>query len=191
MEDIEIVRFLQQGDERPLKGLMMKYQKILYQFARNRFSFDEPTVEDLYVDSIVAFYKAVKNGKFTIQGEKSIQAFLQRVFHNKLINEFKKRKRRQELQPDVFKSSQNWHLNKEADEEVIRAQEAKILKEAMAELTPRCQKALTLRYFEEMSLKEIAEQMDFKNESTAKSTRYQCYQRLVEIIKKKFRKEDF
>ncbi len=190
MEDIDILKSLEKGEEQTLQLVMDQHKNGLYAIARRKFPFGEEVIEDVFLNSIMGFYERVLDGRFSYTGVDCIRNYLWTVFERQLINKFKKKKRDKELLPKVTKSYEAWQFNKKADVDLLQEEKKKIIREAMMDLSPRCQKVLTLFYFEGMSLKEIGKVMEFKNPATTKATRYQCFKKLEDIVKKKFRKED-
>jgi len=190
MNDIEILKSLEKGNEKTLKVLMDQHKKGLYAIARNGFPFGEEVVEDVFLNSIMEFYERVLDKRFTYTGPNCIRNHLWTTFKRRLINELEKRNNRRRLHPKVLDSSEHWQYAKKADEDLLRSEKEKLIREAMTELSPRCQKVLTLFYFEGLSLKEIGEQMELKNQDTTKATRYQCFKKLEAIVKRKVKKED-
>ena len=79
-------------------------------------------------------------------------------------------------------ASRNSFLEKEAYTQVIQ--------EAMSELCDKCQKVLVLKYFEGKSMDEIAAAMNLKNRDVAKSKRYECFNKLQKIVKKRYSKDE-
>ena len=190
MEDIEILKSLERGEEKTLQLVMDQYRNGLYAVARKGFPFGEEVIEEVFLTSIIEFYERVLAGRFKYTGPNCIRNHLWTTFKRQLINALEKKNNHRRLQPRVVKSSESWQFSKKADEDLLEEEKVKVIQEGIAQLSPRCQKILTLFYFEKKSLKEIGEIMDFKNPDTTKATRYQCFKKLEEVVKGKIDKED-
>ncbi len=190
MEDIEILKSLERGEEKTLQLVMDQHRNGLYAVARKGFSFGEEVIEEVFLTSIIEFYERVLAGRFTYTGPNCIRNHLWTTFKRQLINALEKKNNHRRLHPRVVKSSESWQFSKKADEDLLEEEKVKIIQEGIAQLSPRCQKVLTLFYFERKSLKEIGEIMDLKNQDTTKATRYQCFKKLEEVVKGKIDKED-
>jgi DNA-directed RNA polymerase specialized sigma24 family protein len=65
------------------------------------------------------------------------------------------------------------------------------VKELMELIDVKCQKVLTLFYFHNLSMEDIAQEMDFKNEDVAKNKKLKCLKRLQHIAFGRYEKTDF
>ncbi|TAE44053.1 MAG: sigma-70 family RNA polymerase sigma factor, partial [Cytophagales bacterium] len=66
-----------------------------------------------------------------------------------------------------------------------------IIHQAINSLGDTCRKVLTLYYFDNLSMQEIAEKLGFANSDTAKTKKYKCKKELDDLIKSKYKASDF
>lgn len=77
---------------------------------------------------------------------------------------------------------ESWTLSEKdtAETELIAREENASLWKNFSRLTPRCQKILSLFYYDKKSMKEISEEMNFLNENVAKKEKCKCLNTLRE-----------
>ena len=69
------------------------------------------------------------------------------------------------------------------EKDLISKERKKTLEQLIELLGERCKKIMTLVFYEEMSMKNIAIEMGLSGENVAKSSHYKCKQKLIELIK--------
>ncbi len=65
---------------------------------------------------------------------------------------------------------------------MIEAEETEAVRDAMRKIGEQCRKLLTLYYWDECPMEEIAKRMGFANADTVKSKKYQCKKALEKIL---------
>ncbi|NJN77223.1 MAG: sigma-70 family RNA polymerase sigma factor [Saprospiraceae bacterium] len=70
-------------------------------------------------------------------------------------------------------------------------EQAEIIKTLLSQLCEDCQQVLTLFYFYEYSMKEIAEKLNYKNANVSKTKKRECLKQLMTLAKEKYQKTDF
>ncbi len=178
------------SDEVLLKGLKERRTDCIRQLYREFFPIAKSIVErnsgnyedaeDVFQDSIVVLYQKISNG--TIEIKCSLKTYFysicrniwrQRldrkwrlVYHDDFVNE-----PQEDYEPEIFK----------VDEKKL--ERSRLFQMYFLTLPKDCQKVLTL-FMENVSLKEIARTMGFKDESYAKTRKYLCKNMLRKRIMK-------
>ena len=137
---------------------------------------DKQTAEDV-VHS--AFYKALLTADGVID---NFKAWLIRVCRNELYTKLKKGKRQQSL--DTEQTAQSAALTDEAEsaiESIIRREEYRALHRAMSLMKTEEREYLTLFYFEELTIAEIADVMQ-KSTTATKVALYRARENLKKIF---------
>ena len=160
------------------KAINVLYSQLLpdvKRYIRSNNGKDEDA-EDIFQDALVVLYDYIKTGRYN--ESHSMAGFVMTICRNLWINKAKRDK---------------WQigLNKVADiaedvnvnDVLIHKERETLVHESMAKLGPRCQELLILSNFEKLSMKEIVSRMGFENENAAKTRKYKCMQRLIEIVK--------
>lgn len=137
---------------------------------------DKQTAEDV-VHS--AFYKALMTADGVID---NFKPWLLRVCRNELYTKLRKAKRQQSL--DTEQTAQSAALTDEAEsalDGIIRREEYRALHRAMALMKTEEREYLTLFYFEELTIAEIADVMQ-KSRTATKVALYRARESLKEIF---------
>jgi RNA polymerase sigma factor (sigma-70 family) len=100
-----------------------------------------------------------------------------------------KNKWREELRKRSRISSINEQADFPDDEKkvmdiILTQEKVKLIQRALNALSPLCKKLLMLFYFEERSMDEIANILEFANTDVVKSKKYQCKKALEETLRK-------
>ena len=127
---------------------------------------------DVFQESLIAFYENVKSQKF--RGDSTIKTYLYATIRNNWFTKLKKLKTEVEL--DNVKS-QTDETNQTSESELMR-----VLSGLLDQIGKSCKKILTYYYYENLSMKDIMEKMDFSTEQSAKTQKYKCMQKLIKIL---------
>lgn len=138
----------------------------------------EEEAKDIYQETLVVFWQKAASGNLQLTSK--ISTYLFSICQNLW---------RKELDRKSRLSSEEKDLPIEVDYE--RQEKINVVNKCIEELGETCRKILTLYYFEEMSMSDIAEQLGFANADTAKTKKYKCKQELDKLIKTKYSIKDF
>jgi RNA polymerase sigma factor (sigma-70 family) len=154
-----------------------------------------PDVEDVVQEVFVQLVSALER----YDGEYSVHKFVAGVAKRTARDKFRQSragKRLGETAPIDHHDGEAGFIqvaepHKNPLKELLQAESKEILRQGFAELSPKCLKLLTLRYYEERSFGEIAQMLDMK-ENTATVDARRCMEKLKEkcheIIRKGCRK---
>ena len=139
---------------------------------------NEQDGEDIFQEVVVMFIRSVQLRKF--RGESSIRTFLYALNRNTWLNELKRRGRAEAREqksmmveePEM--NNANWIIEKREGH--------RILLETMEKLGNDCKQLLLLYYYENHSMKEIAEVTHYENEQVVRNKKYKCLKKLEEMI---------
>jgi RNA polymerase sigma-70 factor (ECF subfamily) len=158
-----------QKDPQAFKRIFEKYHDAIFNYALRRLC-DASLAEDITANT---FLKAIDNiGRFEWQGP-SIASWLYRIATNEINQNFRKYRRIVPLTTELatnLKSGQSTDSQLIAlDEKLQRNHQFKLVSAALSRIKLKYQTVLTLRYFEEKSIQEIAEILG-KNEIPSRRT---------------------
>lgn len=134
---------------------------------------------DLVQEVMLVFIKMVTEGKY--RGEAAIKSFLYSICRNLWITELRKRKStaarhdRYEVEKD--------QLDTNISEQISKNENLKFVMDLFEKLGEKCQQILTLFYFDEYSMKEICDKMDFSSDQVLRNKKYKCLQSLTDQVK--------
>lgn len=173
------------GDPAVIRLLYREYQPDFIAWTRKTFGLAPDEAREIFQESVVTLYENVINGKL-VDVKSSIKTYLFAIGKNKTF-EFLRRKGRIESLDNLSRSQEPVDeavAGFESDSEMMRRQ--KIMKECVRELGQACQDILTLYYFQQLSLVQICEKLQYKNEETVKSQKFKCMQQLRRNFSSKY-----
>ena len=124
---------------------------------------DEDQVEDIFQEVFIKVMLTIRQGRYTAEGK--FKSWLGRVAHNLVIDHFRRQKARGTSQPiesndpeQPLQTLQVPSSDLSAEEAIILREHLTDLSEGIRNLSQEQQEVVRLRYWEDMSFKEIAEQ---------------------------------
>ena len=168
--DATIIEKMRTHPNEGMRMLMDEYQERLYWHIR-RLVVYEADAEDILQEVFIKIYQ-----KFdTFKGDSSLFSWIYRLATNATLS-FLRKKKEQNLSLDKAKLQKADSYFEYGDREAVA------LQEAIHNLPPKQQTVFNLRYYDEMSFKQIAEITD-STESSAKANYCFAKQRIVDRMK--------
>jgi RNA polymerase sigma factor (sigma-70 family) len=134
--------------------------------------------EDIFQEVLVNFIALLQEDKF--RGESSVKTFLFSLNRFSWLNELKKRGRalarekNYEREKDKYEADvSHLMIEKESTEKIL---------DLVKELGETCRKILVMFYYENFSMKEILEQLDYETEQVVRNKKYKCLKQLEKMI---------
>jgi len=158
---------------------------IYQQYAASTSSFiihyggSEQDAEDVFQETVVSFIEIVKKGNFRM--EASIKTFLVSVARNIWFNELKKRERSGHREK-IFEYGRG-QKQEDISHQIGDLEKKRQLRDLVNSLGEPCKKILMLFYYENLSMKELAEHLPYENEQVVRNKKYKCLQALTGFIK--------
>jgi len=177
---------IRNGNEAPIITIYENYREEFIVWAGRKYQLDQEDAVDVFQESVICFYRNVVRGKVeTISS--SVKTYLFAIGKNIIRDKLKKNdplKVTQEIgEIDVSHQPEIMEL-------IYNEERAELVKQLMQELQEPCNSLLRLFYYFNLSMKEIAQKMQYKNENVAKTQKMRCLNALKEKIKKRFNKDD-
>ncbi len=167
---------IQKGEKKALEQLYISHKSEFVQWLQGSYGASETESIDIYQDTIIAMYENIVRGKLKTL-DSSIKTYLFAIGKNKYLSYQRGESKKTEL--SVIALSLETEDNEPTHEEELSTHVAKKIEE----LGTACQKILQLYYFDQLSIREIAEKLGYKNEDTAKNQKYKCMQKLRKLVK--------
>jgi RNA polymerase sigma factor (sigma-70 family) len=134
--------------------------------------------EDIFQEVILVFIEVLKRDKF--RGESSISSFLYALTRNIWLNELKKRGK-SKLRDEIFEKGKD-----RTDTDVSHLMVNRELKSQLMQLVDKlgetCKKILLAFYFENKTMFEILQQLDYENEQVVRNKKYKCLKQLEQMM---------
>lgn len=159
-EDIELVRMALAGDQKAYASLMTRYKDSIY-FLLLKMVHNEDDANDLTIE---AFGKAFSNlSKYT--PEFAFSTWLYKIALNNSIDFIRKKKVETLSLFELNESEQGESFRidvqssaPDPEESYIKKQRNKLLREVIEKISPKYRVLIELRYYDELSYEEIAEE---------------------------------
>ncbi|MFW5792774.1 MAG: RNA polymerase sigma factor [Bacteroidota bacterium] len=171
------------GSQKAYAELMGLYRDTIYYMLLKMTGHPEDA-EDLTIE---AFGKAFKNiAQYT--PDYAFSTWLFKIASNNCIDHMRKKKKNvliQESNEEIFESSNVKNLPSETsdpEENLIKNQKIKLMREVVEKLKPRYRQLVELRYFKEFSYEEISEELELPL-GTVKAQLFRAREFLFNILK--------
>jgi len=134
---------------------------------------------DVIQETIVAFIEIVQQDKF--RGDASVKSFLYSITKNLWLTELRK-KASADNRNRIFEKAKDT-TEQETVNHLIKKEYYNSIQQLFAKLGEKCKQLLMLVYYEDLSMKEIFEQMpDYQNEQVLRNKKYKCMKQLEQMI---------
>lgn len=167
------MRFLGKASvNRELQKIYKEVKPIFSDFLEKRFrALTQDDIEELFDDSILAFYQQASSGKLT-ELTCSIPTYICRIGRNKAVDRLRGEyhERSVEMSIDNFYSLADDFWNDDEDKDVKLV----IVDKVVRWIKEPCRKILNLFFYQLASMKTIAIEMGYANTDVAKTTKNKC-----------------
>jgi RNA polymerase sigma-70 factor (ECF subfamily) len=165
ISDNDLILKAQKGDEKAFCELIYRYDKKALAIITS-YRNDEDTAKDIYQEVFLRVYRGLKNFRF----ESEFSTWLYRITVNVCITFKEREKRNRHLSIDEEfgggEEDSDTTLAEiiagdlEADEETLSSELRSQIDDAIETLSPKQKMAFTLKYFQELKIREIAKLMN-------------------------------
>ena len=134
--------------------------------------------EDYFQETLAVFINIVRRDKF--RGDSSIKTFLHSIMRNLWLNELKRRNKALIRETTYYEQSE-----KEVNDEQHTVHESETTRQVLGlfeRLGENCKKVLVMFYYQDKSMKEISQAMNYDNEQVARNTKYKCAKKLMDLL---------
>ena len=156
LTDADLISRYLNGSEFSLEQLVNRHQLQVFNFINSKIN-DRDTSEDLFQDTFIKVIRTLKNGTYNEEGK--FLPWVMRIAHNLVIDHFRKSNRIPTIGNkddfDIFKFISDTSPN--AENTLIQEQVLKDLQNLIQELPEDQKEVLIMRFYRDMSFKEIAE----------------------------------
>ncbi len=179
MTDQEILVCIRRKEvEQPVKELY-KYLPMI-QGMLMKYGAPEILVPEIFNDSLVLLLEKTQDPSFQLTSKFS--TYLTGICLNHWRNESRKIASRNQVDLDVEIAQTYAFVEYDSDKE----EKLRLLDTVLEKIQDRCKTLLRLFYFENKRMAEIANEMGFSSEKSAKSQKYKCMEKAHELAKQEF-----
>jgi RNA polymerase sigma factor (sigma-70 family) len=178
-DDTELVEMIKTNAtlDKAIEYLYRTHFEVLNVYVKQNKG-SQQDAEDIFQEAIIAFIGLVQQNKF--RGESSVKTFLFSINKNMWLNELKRRNRAnvREIKFETGKKlaavdAGDYMTGREARQQIISV---------MDKLGNICKKILLAFYYENLSMKEIVQTMDYENEQVLRNKKYKCLKQLEQTL---------
>lgn len=141
-------------------------------FARKRYGLPDRVLTDIYQDAILALYLNIQNGKYEERPGCSLRTYLFQIGINKIRDYLKMSRKEEPILTDFS----------DMDEPIDESDNAELYR-LVDQMPSPCRDILFAYYWDGCSMRNIAEQMGYKDETVAKAQKYKCLQKVREMFR--------
>jgi RNA polymerase sigma factor (sigma-70 family) len=161
------------------KVYMENYPKVLAMVLKNQGTQEQ--AKDIFQEAFIAAWKNIREGRFTPKNESAINGYIYTIAKNKWLDYQGSLRNRKtvslnpEIQQPVMDDTLSFDTTGDQQEEKLNH-----IMKAMESIGEVCKGLLIKFYFENKSMKEIAEELQIDPAST-RNKKYRCMQMLREL----------
>lgn len=131
---------------------------------------------DVIQEVMLVFVQIITQGKF--RGESTIKSLLYNICKNLWISELRRRK-------STFVRHEKYEIESEKteldiSESIARTENLKYIMKVFNQLGEKCKKVLQLFYYEELTMKEVREKLNYSSEQVLRNKKYKCLKSLIQ-----------
>lgn len=172
LTDEVLVKLYESGNDKAFEILLLRYKSkvytYIYMIVRSRH-----LAEDIFQDTFIKAIATIKQGRYVESGK--FLAWINRIAHNLIIDYFRREKNENTFSADDFDYDivNSASLSERSFEDLISNEQ--VLKDVVHLvnlLPPTQQSVIRMRYFEDLSFKEIADKTDVSINTALGRMRY-------------------
>ena len=136
----------------------------------------EEDAQDVLQEAVVQFYQMVKAGKF--REEASVDTVLYAISRNLWLRQI-----REQRKIVTTPLNDKDHLSAELDWNDLEREQ--MVRQTIDELSTDCRRIIALYYYQKQSMEQIRIQFGLSSIQVAKTKKYRCMKKLIDLFKKK------
>ncbi|MBP3838411.1 MAG: sigma-70 family RNA polymerase sigma factor [Prevotella sp.] len=158
LSDEQLALSYVEGNNRAFDLLLSRNQSKLFSYIMFVVR-DRETADDIFQETFVKVITRLRDGRYTASGKFS--AWIMRIAHNVMMDWYRDQKAERIIEPTENNDLSNIRggdvLDGNIENQFVNAQVLNDVKKMMSLLPPSQREVVYMRYFQEMSFKEIAE----------------------------------
>ena len=172
LTDNELVKLYEEGHNKAFEILLLRYKSKVYSYifmiVRNK-----ELTEDIFQDTFIKAIATIQQGRYVESGK--FLGWVNRIAHNLIIDHFRREKNENTFSSDgmEFDIVNNAKLSEKSFEDTISNEQVLTDVVRLIEFLPASQQSvIRMRFFEDLSFKEIAEKTDVSINTALGRMRY-------------------
>ena len=156
LSDQELVKNYLNGDNSSFEILLTRHKSRVFAFIMSKIK-NRDLSEDIFQDTFIKVINSLQKGKYNEEGK--FLPWMMRIAHNLMIDHFRKEAKMRKVRPtdefDIFDVLDDGNKNQE--EVMMQTQVHADLKVLIEQLPEDQKEVLKMRYFEDLSFKQISD----------------------------------
>ena len=156
LSDQELVKNYLNGDNASFETLLTRHKSRVFAFIMSKIK-NRDLSEDIFQDTFIKVINSLQKGKYNEEGK--FLPWMMRISHNLVIDHFRKEAKMYKVRPtsefDIFDVLDDGNKNQE--EVMMQVQVHADLKVLIEQLPKDQKEVLEMRYFEDLSFKQISD----------------------------------
>ena len=156
LSDQELVKNYLNGDNTSFEILLTRHKSRVFAFIMSKIK-NRDLSEDIFQDTFIKVINSLQKGKYNEEGK--FLPWMMRIAHNLVIDHFRKEAKMRKVRPtaefDIFEVLDDGNQNQE--EVMMQTQVHTDLKILIEQLPEDQKEVLKMRYFEDLSFKQISD----------------------------------
>ena len=156
LSDQELVAKYLNGDNTAFEILLTRHKSRIFAFIMSKIK-NRDLSEDIFQDTFIKVINSLQKGKYNEEGK--FLPWMMRISHNLVIDHFRKEAKMRKVRPtaefDIFDVLNDGNKNQE--EVMMQTQVHADLKVLIEQLPEDQKEVLKMRYFEDLSFKQISD----------------------------------
>jgi len=172
LTDDELVKLYEIGNNEAFEILLLRHKSKVYSYIYMVVHNRELT-EDIFQDTFVKAIATIQQGRYVESGR--FLGWINRIAHNLIIDHFRRVKNENTFSADAidYDIVDNAKLSEKSVEDIISNEQVLVDVVQLIDFLPPIQQSVVrMRYFEDLSFKEIAEKMDVSINTALGRMRY-------------------
>jgi len=176
IDDQVLVNNYISGDETALSTLITRHKRRIFSYIMNTLK-DKAAAEDVFQDTFIKVINTLKKGNYNEEGK--FLPWVMRIAHNLIIDSFRQDKRMPTISGGTNQDGENFdifnligHHDCSIEQEIIQNQIRNDLRKLVEHLPLEQREVLMMRYYYDMSFKEISEQTNVSINTALGRMRY-------------------
>ncbi len=173
MTDEQLVELYENGNNKAFEIILMRYKSKVYAYIY-LIVHNKELAEDIFQETFCKAIVTIQQGRYTDNGK--FLGWINRIAHNLIIDHFRRERNENTCSADSFEFDiigNNSKLSEKSYEDIVSNEQVLQDVKRLVEFLPESQRSVVkMRFFEDLSFKEIAEKTDVSINTALGRMRY-------------------
>lgn len=173
MTDEQLVKMYENGNNKAFEIILMRYKSKVYSYIY-LIVHNKELAEDIFQETFCKAITTIQQGRYTDNGK--FLGWINRIAHNLIIDNFRRERNENTCSADSYDYDiigNNAKLTEKSHEDIVSNEQVLLDVKRLVEFLPESQRMVVkMRFFEDLSFKEIAEKTDVSINTALGRMRY-------------------